>query len=104
MTTAIISKFDTAVCAGLSAMRGGDYAPTGDGLFYSGQFGDTVQVMDTDEFKSYVRECYASNDNGAPSDADMQREMDESPKMLVDYDLDEHGNRYSEFVYVITLN
>lgn len=104
MTTATISKFDTAVCSALSAMRGGDYETSVDGLSYRSEFGETVRVVDTSNFKDYVRECYAANDNGEPSDEDMDREMGDTPQMLIDYDIDEHGNRFSQFYYVISLN
>jgi len=104
MTATTISKFDNAVCENLSAMRGGTYQPTEDGLSYQNEFGDKVQIADKSNFKNYIVECYAANDNGEPSEEDMRRELEEASQMLVDYDIDEHNNLFSQFYYIINLN
>lgn len=96
------SKFDASVCAALSAEDGYTWRSQAGGTFFANEYGDQVHLCPANEIHSYLREQAEGNGNQM-SEGDLQREIEETRTILVDYALDENNNRYSEKLYVIAI-
>lgn len=93
----IISKFDQAVCDALHARDGGNYKPASLNVF-ADEDGRQVQLIDRSEAPNWAREILESK--GDFNAENVKQALSELEQILIDYDLDDAGNRYSEFFYI----
>jgi hypothetical protein len=99
-----MDKFEQAVSAALS-YEGDRFEPVAGShsQTYRNEFGEEKQVIAPADFPDWVREQFAAHGNGVPTEDDLNRAQEDTRQILIDYDLDEHGNRYSQFFFVIDL-
>lgn len=93
-----VSKFDLLACDALHAQDGGNYKPVSLNVFED-EDGRQVQLIERSEAPNWAREILEANSNPAGAE-DAKQAISELEQVLIDYDLDDAGNRYSEFFYI----
>ena len=101
--TVSVSKYDAAVIAMLNATFNEEFTATDDEVTFVSEHTE-LQVLEINHIRDYIREMVMGKYNPEPTTEQMDGWMDDVRMFLIDYDLDDNGNRYSQFVALVNLN
>ena len=101
--TVSVSKYDAAVIAMLNATFNEEFTTTDDGVTFVSEHKE-LQVLEISDIGSFMREMASDNSNPMPSTEKIEEAKENARTFLIDYDIDDNGNRYSQFVALVNLN
>jgi len=101
MSNLMVQTFEQAAVEALNATNGDLFVYNPATMNYATEHGEKVQLIDFAAYAPYAREQCESNGNGEMTVYEIATAWDNETQILIDYDVDAHNNRFSQFFAVI---